>query len=638
MDKTLVIFEFEDEVDSFISQRSINELKDDNVYVLALMPETQAYLKQLNINFFNTGNLFGKEGHEQALLQSDKIYNFCEPFFQIEDELGIKDGYRISLLFYTRLIVHYILWLIEIIENACVRWDIKKIVSCCRDNRHIIEPFLSAKEGYASDVCTKIAKRFNIDCELFNGQKITQNLSLRKLRKFIKEVAVYVVYKIKIIFFVLLLKNKKVVLATSRSYNLGNVLDKLEEAFNNICVIYLSCGKRTYLSKLISSIYCEVVQLPSIVFPGKGRRFYKYLCSIISNLEASQGSKEIFSYRGITFRCLVVKRIREDIVPAICEIYFRCGYLDKFLKKCKPAMIISQMARDTDYNLGELAAKYKIPSLLISHGSHIPPENEYEMIEWKEHGLGLINTHYQYVAIQSPWVKAYLDKIPTRSISINTGPLLFARIDSDDNKKKQLRKKLVPGCEDKIILVYADTPRLRESLRFYVYQTVDEYINSLNSLIKILENRREFYLIVRLRPKHYLSKDDLKMLLIDSDCYSIHTEGGFEDYLSIADMLISYSSTTIEEALQNKVPVLLYDPEGKYCHIKDAQMIGSLSNNEIGSCYFVNNEENLIKTLEYFKVNRAKKIPDLRWDSHVFGESEKVNLASYFNEIFVPNN
>jgi hypothetical protein len=103
-------------------------------------------------------------------------------------------------------------------------------------------------------------------------------------------------------------------------------------------------------------------------------------------------------------------------------------------------------------------------------------------------------------------------------------------------------------------------------------------------------------------------------------------------------MLISYSSTTIEEALQNKVPVLLYDPEGKYCHIKDAQTIGSLSNNEIGSCYFVNNEENLIKTLEYFKVNRAKKIPDLRWDSHVFGESEKVNLASYFNEIFVPNN
>lgn len=59
----------------------------------------------------------------------------------------------------------------------------------------------------------------------------------------------------------------------------------------------------------------------------------------------------------------------------------------------------------------------------------------------------------------------------------------------------------------------------------------------------------------------------ISKIYIDSDCYSIHTEGTFEKYQVIADILISYLSTTIEEALQNKISVLLYDCQGKYCHV-----------------------------------------------------------------------
>ena len=54
MVKTLVVFEFKDEIDAFISQRSIDDLRHENVRVLALIPESQVYLKQLQIPFFNT--------------------------------------------------------------------------------------------------------------------------------------------------------------------------------------------------------------------------------------------------------------------------------------------------------------------------------------------------------------------------------------------------------------------------------------------------------------------------------------------------------------------------------------------------------------------------------------------------------
>ena len=56
--------------------------------------------------------------------------------------------------------------------------------------------------------------------------------------------------------------------------------------------------------------------------------------------------------------------------------------------------------------------------MLISHGSHVPASNRYADIEWGEHGLGLMNTHYKYLAIQSPWALSYLKNKPSNSIPI----------------------------------------------------------------------------------------------------------------------------------------------------------------------------------------------------------------------------
>jgi hypothetical protein len=47
----------------------------------------------------------------------------------------------------------------------------------------------------------------------------------------------------------------------------------------------------------------------------------------------------------------------------------------------------------------------------------------------------------------------------------------------------------------------------------------------------------------------------------------ISVDEPFLDVLGLTDLLVSFSSTTIEEALQNQVPVLLYGGEGRYQHI-----------------------------------------------------------------------
>lgn len=636
MNKTLVIFEFRDEVDCFISQRSIDELTDENTYIIAVMPEAQVYLKRMNIRFFNTYDFFGKEGHEQALLQSDNICKFFESLLNIEDDLGIKKGYNISFVYYIRFYIHYLLWLIAVIDRACEHWKVGKIIACYRDYKHKAGPQLSAQlsidEGCAADIGEMAAKKNGIVFESIWNKK-NNGIFEGKIKKHLINFAKFLIIYLNIGSIKMKSKKNKIILATSKNYNLGSVLKQFRNKFGDCRIIYLSNKNASFFEKIFFSDKGDgYLPLPSFLNKQRRRQFLKKLNERISEIEKYPDSDKILAFRDIKFKNIVFHKIKYDLVTILYDIYGQSLFLDKALKSIMPTMVISQMGRGINYNLGELASLNNIPSLLISHGSHVPPKNEYEMIEWKEHGLGLMNTDYEYIAVQSPWAKAYLEKIPSNSKQIITGPLLFSKIDS--GKKKQLTQKLISNISNKIILLHADTPRQKIGLRFYVYQTVDEYISSLNSLISSIKRIKNLYLIIRFRPKPYLSKEDLKSLLIEADCYDICTEGTFEEYLSITNMLISYSSTTIEEALQNKVPVLLYDKQGKYCHIP-CPVLSPYIRPEISSCYYVDSEDNLPWALNWLVENYfSEKTTDDIWEKHLFSEKGKTNLTSYFNALF----
>jgi hypothetical protein len=317
------------------------------------------------------------------------------------------------------------------------------------------------------------------------------------------------------------------------------------------------------------------------------------------------------------------------------NLYGQTYNLDKLLRSIKPDLILSQMSRGIFYNLGELSKIHNITSVLISHGSHVPASNRYADMEWGEHGLGLMNTHYKYLAIQSPWAMSYLRNRPSSSIPIITGPLLFTRIRKDKDIRSSTKRKLIPQHYDKIIILHAGTPKFSKGIRPYVYETVDEYIENINSLIRAVEKLKEVHLIVRFRPSDYLKLSDFQELLVKSNCYNVHSKGTFEDYLTIADLLVSYSSTTVEEALQNRVPVLQYDGHGKYCHIKGQILDPSLKPG-LDSCYYVGSEKKLLWAIRWLLENHfTKDIPDNVWNRHVFDDSEKVELSSHFSELFL---
>ena len=76
----------------------------------------------------------------------------------------------------------------------------------------------------------------------------------------------------------------------------------------------------------------------------------------------------------------------------------------------------------------------------------------------------------------------------------------------------------------------------------------------------------------------------------------IRKNGKFLDDLNISNLLISYSSTTIEESLYAKVPVLLFDLNDTYKYVTNSSQIPP--NKNFRSSIYSSNGINLKTMLE----------------------------------------
>jgi hypothetical protein len=180
--------------------------------------------------------------------------------------------------------------------------------------------------------------------------------------------------------------------------------------------------------------------------------------------------------------------------------------------------------------------------------------------------------------------------------------------------------------EGKKIILHAGTPKSQSSLRLFVYETIDEYIRNINSLIKVVTRMNNVHLIIRFRPMRDLNLSEFKELLVESESFTVRSDGSFGEFLLASDLLLSYGSAAIEEALQNKIPVLQYDFDGKYCHIPATQFNRD-QKPQLDSCYYADCEENLAMGLTWLMENHLDndKENDVDWARHFFYEKDIVD-------------
>ena len=620
MPKSLIIVEFKEEVDFFCRQHP--EFFKEKVEVLSLLPEASARLSEKNIHYHNTLNYFSKQSHEETLVCVDRIIQKINEAIVIEDEEGITHTYLNSLTFYLRLYLSYLHFTLEVIKNFIEQNNIQQVYVCRYKNVQRGQEFL-VEERILNQIVGLVVKNLHIDMREFVIEQKVQSHALREWgRAFYRMLFCHLA----------LLQYKSYRKPSILFYSLRFNFDQMVKSIGN-CLCYNLIRERGYWFQFIEKkCGVDIHNLQVDCFwPHQDAKLDTTLDEAMRTLETWQYEKKTFVYKGIDFSTIVLRKLTEDFVHQFKILNRKIVSLKRILKTLQPSVIVSPMSRELSFALGELSRLLAMPSVLISHGSHVPPKNQYDRMEWLDHGKGLIDTDYQYHLLQSPWAVQYVEAMAIPKNYHKVLPIIFTKVDRTKKAEKQI--DMYPESRGKKIIVHASTPKPRGSNRLYIYETLDEYIENIKDFIAATKDMKDVLFIIRFRSSDYLTLVDLKRLLPSSDHYVIASQGSFNDYLQIADLMVSFSSTTIEEALMNAIPVLQYDRTGRYKHLEGAEWrTGQFSH--VDSVYYIGNVTYLDQGIRWIVEHHlSQSVHKELFERHVFDPEKTMTVAEFIHQL-----
>ena len=338
------------------------------------------------------------------------------------------------------------------------------------------------------------------------------------------------------------------------------------------------------------------------------------------------------TFKGEDYLYSELNKFMNNFLQNNCLNLFRSyvGLKKIFQNNKKNLFVIAQHALGFHGLVGELSKQYKITSLLISHGSHIRQNNKYSELAWEVTNKTLINANFTFSAMQTPLAYDYFKNLQIKKAKpLITGPMIFGIKKISRFDKTISRELIFKENSKKFIFLHAGTPKYWDFFRPLNYESLDEYISNLIDVINAVNKNKNNFLAVRFRETKYLSLELLKQFLPKYDCFKIYSEGDISDYINQSDCLISYSSTTIEEALINQTPVLLYNPKGHYFHINGQLLEANKYPKNIKTVYNVKSKKDLLWGLDWVSCNQNNNQKKLNWDGFSFDK----NLSNSYHKI-----
>lgn len=268
--------------------------------------------------------------------------------------------------------------------------------------------------------------------------------------------------------------------------------------------------------------------------------------------------------------------------------------------------VLAQAARNSD-----------IPCRLVSHGSHPLSVDEVSRyaLDRLEDG-SLVSTLATEYFLQSPQTNRADARLKKNIICQPSKPIMWGH-------------KVGPKTGDREIftILHAGTYKPLCS-RPWIFETSNEFVYGLQKLIEGIEPLEHVRLIIRIREDPTdINLEALQSILPTSDKYKLSFATSFRSDLELSDMLISFSSTTIEEALYANRPVGLFGGSNRYRHLpgnQDSPKTG------VRSAVYHLSQENLTEMLRDIVVahkNAPLTESELKpyvWGADVPGKSDFV--------------
>jgi hypothetical protein len=602
----VILLEFVDEAKILLRKYGKEFFLSKDVIILPLYPKVRAFLKQNGISSKDSLDYLDTDAQHRIMLKNNDLVNQLMNNIHLIDRFGIEKGYQEMVDHYLRVYINHFLWAIQILTGLKQKHALEEIYCCLpkdANNMYTSKAYFSKQERFigflARDFCR--VHKINFCGTVINTGKFNLfNFWLTKLIGKIGELFSFIEYRLAISKRFLKLKT---VVVPATSYNMGNILKKLKKNHPDLRCLMVWEGKHTLrqeLSKirLIVTNWLKKVKKENIIDAYISlelitKRFKKdaiqqeNISREFDNLTTLIRSefKDLLNFQATPFSFYLAEKVSKGLKQELLSIQHMTMFLYSFFQDINPKLLMAMYSRGIYYTMGDLSRHLGFNSLNISHGTHVPPNNKFEEIENLELGKSVILNTYEYVTVQTPWADKFLNYYKDNRPRVVCGPLLYSKKDNDLGK---LRRSLILGKKDNCkIIVYATTQKGRGK-RFHINETADEWISSLIDIVNAVNKLDNTYLILRPHPICDISQEEFRVLLPSCPRLFIINKGAFSPILSMANLLISYSSTCIEEALQERIPVLLYDKWRRYNHfnINETAQISSIGRNP---AYYITN-------------------------------------------------
>lgn len=570
MIKRLVFVEFEDEANAFIDRYLEPGGGMRSTAIVALSLASQLPFKNRKIPYLNTLQFFDSDAHVQNLAQSEEWLQL------VESRLDAGNILHKELVFHLRFVLNHLLWIAEVLVRAIDKLSPEKI--CGPEGRAFFssKPSLTDGDRFLGNLLGQLSQKELIPVESMSIQNPDRPANtLRKTPSMEKKaIRSSFLSRIEEKNFRLLARGRKTALIASSAYGLDRaVLDRdtvpddwrlLLLDFHSPRAKWKEIAKIPF--RIIKSWFraltrSSVISLGVRHFPIDGSSsdsFKQEIERTIQSLEERlEGEwKRIFTFKGLDFASIITGKLRSGILPFLLQLCEEGGRLRNVLKAVRPSLVLSPFSVGPSAVLGALCSDLDIPAVLVPHGSLLPPKNRWEEIEWRRLSQAQMLSSYPYTVAQTPMAAKHAAYYKISNRTWNTGPILFSK--SENKNGRGLKKKLdIP--EDISVIVYAVAQRKRSSVRFYIFETEEECLSSMSEVVSAVNKMEKAHLIIKLHPSAELSGDRMCHLLPPSDRMSILQKEPFADVLAVSDLLVSYTSTVIEEAIQERIPVVLFD-------------------------------------------------------------------------------
>jgi hypothetical protein len=542
---------------------------------ITLRPNVGMFLRSQGLQSVNTLPYFTNASHAKTLLKSQDIVAWIQQQqLSLSDDADLQRTLDETVVFWVRLAVHYCLWLIETGSNAVDSHQPDALLTVGLGKRGMVATsmYVEPEEHCVADIMGAIAASHGIShTDIRQPDRARIGLWIRcqqwvhniqVLGKLFLRRAVIRHYQWKPTDASIRESEREVWYTTVR-YHLGDLVNGMRSASPDRR--YRLIPSQNSAEMRVPDMLVRVCWPQAVTAVDHQREALRELASRMAS------NTEQFVYRGIPFGHIVAQKLEGAIADHVVGMTMWASEVEELARvSCKPSIMLSVGNRCDEQLLTALCRKAGSPSVLISHGSHVRPKNTLEEIEWGEHGKALMRAPFSHVALQSRLAEGFTQAFPSTSTPVKTGPLIWGMpIDPTDGQRafQQLF-----GCryqrEQVRVVMHAGTAKASNSLRLHVYETPDEYLQSIIELAAVVERMPDTVLVVKFRPMIEIAVEDIRALVPFSERVVLSVDEPFYDVLAMTDVLVSFSSTTIEEALQNCIPVLQFGGGGRYQHVR----------------------------------------------------------------------